>query len=886
MTHPRDQFQLFAQPAQPRPDPRPLLPFPPSTTRPLSTGKPRFPPSPKGPGPRRQNERLTPQFQALQQALTAATTTLSDSTAAPDPEMMVVFEVASTIDAFVRAARKINGLEFITDFVDDAIEPDDDFHYIDAQGERTDREILRTLYLMMTNERALEEIISLFKLWQTDPQAGFQRGYAPLKEVFAHLRDVRRWGPRDRITETGLHDQLLEDINLKGRSGDVKVEIELVWNSDKTKRDTTQRSIEHILAESRADLIDNCEIPAVKYHALLAKIPADELIPLLRDQPEEIELLCADGVLFVSPGYAMSFQAGTVGEQRDTAIDENKPSGLPKAALLDGLPLANHDYLKDRLTVDDPDDITPEYSLSRRYHGTAMASLIIHGDLNDPGPSLSAPIYVRPVMVPHEWQPEEILPSDRLLADVLHEAIQRIAGGREPTAPSVRIINISLGDPARMFIRHISSTARLLDYLAHEHNLVIIVSAGNHGNIRLRAQTVQESEPETIDHYVRRDLHANRRNRRILSPSEAVNIVTVGALHEDSSDMSQLPDAVMDPLRVGSVAAYSPIGAGYRRSPKPEIHVPGGRTLYHRPPPDISRTSHESSDASEVELTRAKTEVTGPGHLVAAPTPGSGSAGTLYTSGTSNAAALTTRSAHQVLEVLESLTGSESADSPPYPDEQYHPVLVKTLLVHAAMWPEQADRWAEQLHLSGRKRKSGLTEYLGFGVLDSDRVATAASNRVTVIGAASIQDKETSEFRFPLPSSLAATRDWRRLVLTVAWLTPIVSMTQRYRVAELTCTPNRKALGLQPAPASAYHHVNGKGTVHHEILESNRIVPYMPGDDLTVEVTCRVRVGRLEQPVRFGLAATLEVGADVRADIHGEVSELLRPKARITVERG
>ena len=435
-----------------------------------------------------------------------------------------------------------------------------------------------------------------------------------------------------------------------------------------------------------------------------------------------------------------------------------------------------------------------------------------------------------------------------------------------------------------MFIRHISSTARLLDYLAHKHNLVIIVSAGNHESIRLRAQTVQESDPETIDHYVRRDLHTDRQNRRILSPSEAVNIVTVGALHDDAADMPQLPGAVMDPLRVGSVAAYSPIGTGYRRSPKPEIHVPGGRTLYHRPPLDASQTSDESSDAPGIELKSVPTETTGPGHLVAAPTPGGGSTGTLYTSGTSNAAALTTRSAHQVLEVLESLTGSESADSPPYPDEQYHPVLVKTLLVHAAMWPEQADRWAEQLHLS--KRKRDLTEYLGFGMLDSDRLATAASNRVTLIGAANIQDKETSEFRFPLPPSLAATRDWRRLVLTVAWMTPIVSMTQRYRVAELTCTSNREVLGLEPAPTSPYHHANRRGTVHHEILESKKSVPYMPGDDLTVEVTCRVRVGQLEKPVRFGLAATLEVGADVRTDIHGEVSELLRPKARITVERG
>ena len=73
-----------------------------------------------------------------------------------------------------------------------------------------------------------------------------------------------------------------------------------------------------------------------------------------------------------------------------------------------------------------------------------MASLIIHGDINDPGPSLSAPLYVRPVMAPDAWpQEREIPPSDRLLVDVLHdEALRRIAGGREPAAPSVRIVNV------------------------------------------------------------------------------------------------------------------------------------------------------------------------------------------------------------------------------------------------------------------------------------------------------------------------------------------------------------------------------------------------------------------------------------------------------------
>ena len=90
--------------------------------------------------------------------------------------------------------------------------------------------------------------------------------------------------------------------------------------------------------------------------------------------------------------------------------------------------------------------------MSSRNHGTAMASLIVHGDLSAPGEPLDRPLYVRPIMRPHEFprEAEQILPT-RLLPDLLHRAIRRIVegeGGRAAIAPSVRIVNLSIGDEA------------------------------------------------------------------------------------------------------------------------------------------------------------------------------------------------------------------------------------------------------------------------------------------------------------------------------------------------------------------------------------------------------------------------------------------------------
>ncbi|WP_197690614.1 S8 family serine peptidase, partial [Microbacterium sp. AISO3] len=82
---------------------------------------------------------------------------------------------------------------------------------------------------------------------------------------------------------------------------------------------------------------------------------------------------------------------------------------------------------------------------------------------------------------------------------------------------------------------------------------------------------------QTIQEYVSR--------RRILSPAESINSITVGALHSDlSGDYYANPHHRTDLLPNNSL--FSPIsrfGHGFRRSIKPEILFPGGRQLFRTP---------------------------------------------------------------------------------------------------------------------------------------------------------------------------------------------------------------------------------------------------------------------------------------------------------------
>src|SRR5262245_43509860 len=191
----------------------------------------------------------------------------------------------------------------------------------------------------------------------------------------------------------------------------------------------------------------------------------------------------ADDVMFLRPQTVLSAPPEIDGSvDGPAAPNEAAPAATPIAALLDGVPLQAHQRLAGRLTLDDPDDLQARALVSRRFHGTSMASLILHGDLNAPGAPLTRPLYVRPVMItPENAEFGEHTPTDRLLVDTLYRAILRIKGAAQQAgiAPTVFIVNLSLGDRRRPFANLVSPLARLLDYLSVTYGIIFIVSAGN-----------------------------------------------------------------------------------------------------------------------------------------------------------------------------------------------------------------------------------------------------------------------------------------------------------------------------------------------------------------------------------------------------------------------
>ncbi len=132
-----------------------------------------MPPQVRGPGPARQGERLSPRFQALQDAVAAGRAALASTATDADPEFVVVFDLAGSVEQFMRAVAKVPGLEFLVELEEDEADPDDDFHRVDQDG-RIDDPVPESLYMVMTNARAVSELIRLFRLWEADQTVKFE----------------------------------------------------------------------------------------------------------------------------------------------------------------------------------------------------------------------------------------------------------------------------------------------------------------------------------------------------------------------------------------------------------------------------------------------------------------------------------------------------------------------------------------------------------------------------------------------------------------------------------------------------------------------------------------------------------------------------------------
>jgi hypothetical protein len=606
--------------------------------------------------------RIEPQFLTLENAFSAKRIQLQSDVTGVEPEMVLVFETRGPINDFLRALKDFPELEWMGDLEHD-FEPDELFYYQDDQT----RQIHGKIFFIMSNYQGLRQLKSLWDNYYV-PGVKFQRGNTKWRDLFDLLHDIRYWGFQDRIDETGI----IEDWKFRVESNQERMpfEIELWFRKDNNLRTAATEKIIELIEEFDGQVLKECSIEEINYHSILIDAPISIFNNLTQDT--NISFFKTSEIMHLRPvgqcGIKIDEELGLEEQVQLEAPEIMLPSVV---ALLDGVPVQNHNLLQGRLIIDDPDNFAESYPAQFRKHGTGMASLIINGDLNGNEPSLKSWLYFRPIM--KYSNSFEQIPENELVLDLIHRSVRRMFEENDgATATSIKIINLSIGDPIRIFDNSISPLAKLIDWLSFKYNILFIISAGNcndsiafEGNLPTILADQQRLERESINFF-----YKNTRHRKIISPAESINSLTVGAAHSDLTGDVQLGSRVNIYDNPQLPSPISRLGFGHRRSIKPEILMPGGRVLFREPLATTELSIHNS--------------ILAPGQKVAFPLQNGGPSGTAHTKGTSNSAALLSRAAAQLHETL-----SESQDIPPSLLGEYFAVVAKSLLVHGTSWSDE-----------------------------------------------------------------------------------------------------------------------------------------------------------------------------------------------------
>lgn len=827
---------------------------------------------------------------------------LADDPSALAPERALVLEVIGDPSVFVNAAAKI-GLEWLAEDVttlrgvrsyfdpstndddDDEEEDEDkapgtdgnltdeDFDFLLGEDVASADETGGALYLGMPTKATFEALRRLWDTYKTNKPA--PDGFGAWWKLFGMLHELRPWGPQDRISQATL--RRLSEERVRQQGDDLRVEVDLWYRGDATHRDRAATEFRAVVQEIGGEILDELRLDEIRYHAALVHLPSAAVDAIVtRMGPLALD----DDIMTIRPqsGFRFTIDELVSAETEDAGDADEPPQRASIGALIDGWPVENHVKLRNRLDVIELEVADTMAPVSRRFHGSAMASLILRGDLYEENPPLDRRLKVVPVLMPDGAY--ETPPKDKLALGVIHRAVKELkegTGGHEPSGPDVVIINHSICDEAAGFAGVVSPWARLLDYLSWKHRVLFIVSAGNITDpfevpgyptgAAMRAATPAHRRAELL-----RAIDAAKSQRTIFAPAESVNALTVGAAHSDGSTLA-LPNSIADPYGDKAVPILgSALGHGFNRSVKPDVLLPGGRQI-------------ALATEGAMLRVRGREHADRYGQLVATPDPATGHLDfTRMSAGTSNAAALATRMGLMIGDVLDN---SPINSGTPWYRRNTAPCVLKALIAHGASWGDLGQEMTDIYIAAGSppRRKEAVSRAMGYGSVDG-RLVEGGGHRITLLGEDKIRKEQRHEWRIPLPDDLRSSTEFRKIVVTLAWLTPVSANSSQYRAIGLNMVgadgktniwEGVKRCGAQPAVGFAK-----RGTLIHAVYEGNRkAIPFGPTDDFVINVQATAKAaGMAKIDVPYALVVSIEVADTINADIAASIRSRVMPQAR------
>lgn len=210
---------------------------------------------------RKQYNRLQPAFKVLKDAFEKKRVQIQNAPVGMNPEYALVFEVVGSVDNFYTAVKNSEGLEWLFDKEAFEIEPDEDFYF---DKDKT-KNLSGKVYCVMSNQEAMEQMLSCWKRFNDGESDVFARGIAGLRDIFVNIKQIRTWTSEDRIQETRILDYWRESLELDGNVA-IPFEVELFYRNDNEKRVLAETAV--ILEVERLGGVFLVSTISAKYHII------------------------------------------------------------------------------------------------------------------------------------------------------------------------------------------------------------------------------------------------------------------------------------------------------------------------------------------------------------------------------------------------------------------------------------------------------------------------------------------------------------------------------------------------------------------------------------------------------------------------------------------
>ncbi len=354
-------------------------------------------------------------------------------------------------------------------------------------------------------------------------------------------------------------------------------------------------------------------------------------------------------------------------------------------------------------------------------HGTPVSGVAIYGDIKQllAGRSLTARFRIASAKVVNR---EGRFDNTELVPKQMEDAIRKLYADY-----GCRVINISLADAKRRASSKPSAWTAVLDGLARELDLVIVVSTGNADRnfISGYGDGIAAAYPK----------YMFEKENRILEPGSGINVITVGSIaHSNGLDAEDANYVGVLPLtQSGQPSPFTRTGPGAAGILKPDFVEYGGTAVFDGPTQQLVDGSRKAA-AGILTLHNRYLE-----RLIAT------------RSGTSFATPLVAYKAALVREAFPQATAN----------------LVRAVLAISADWPESAVACLTQYDYDSKRK------ILGNGLIDIERALYSDDNRVVLIREDTLGVDQFAVFEIPIPEDFQTTEGTRQIRVALAYDPPV-----------------------------------------------------------------------------------------------------------------